>query len=62
VEKPRLRFAEDILVPVPAKPEAKSKKRKKKDNQGKKSADDGIRLRKLRRESEIDTDIGDEEY
>ena len=62
VEKPRLRFAEDILVPVPTKPEAKSKKRKKKDNQGKKSADDGIRLRKLRRESEIDTDIGDEEY
>jgi len=62
VEKPQLRFAEDILVPVPTKPEAKSKKRKKKDNQGKKSADDGIRLRKLRRESEIDTDIGDEEY
>ncbi|MBA7713101.1 Transcription termination/antitermination protein NusA [subsurface metagenome] len=62
VKKPQLRFAEDILVPVPAKPEAKSKKRKKKDNQGKKSADDGIRLRKLRRESEIDTDIGDEEY
>jgi len=62
VKKPQLRFAEDILVPVPTKPEAKSKKRKKKDNQGKKSADDGIRLRKLRRESEIDTDIGDEEY
>ena len=62
VKKPQLRFAEDILVPVPTKPEAKSKKRKKKGNQGKKSADDGIRLRKLRRESEIDTDIGDEEY
>jgi len=62
VKKPQLRFAEDILVPVPTKPEAKSKKRKKKDNQGKKSADDGIRLRKLRRESEIDIGIGDEEY
>ncbi len=62
IEKPRLRFAEDILVSVPTKPEAKSKKRKKKSNQGKKSADDGIRLRKLRRESEIDIDIGDEEY
>ena len=62
VKKPQLRFAEDILVPVPTKPEAKSKKRKKKDNQGKKSADDGIRLRKLRRESAIDTGIGDEEY
>lgn len=62
IEKPRLRFAEDILVSVPTKPEAKSKKRKKKSNQGKKSADDGIRLRKLRRESDIDIDIGDEEY
>ena len=61
-KKPQLRFAEDILVSVPAKPEAKSKKRKKKGAQGKKSADDGIRLRKLRRESKIDIDIGDEEY
>jgi N utilization substance protein A len=60
IEKPQLRFAEDILVSVPTKPEAKSKKRKKKSNQGKKGADDGIRLRKLRRESDID--IGDEEY
>jgi len=62
IEKPQLRFAEDILVSVPTKPEAKSKKRKKKGNQGKKSADDGVRLKKLRRESEIDIDIGDEEY
>jgi len=62
IEKPQLRFAEDILVSVPTKPEDKSKKRKKKSNQGKKSADDGVRLRKLHRESEIDIDIGDEEY
>lgn len=62
IEKPQIRFAEDILVSVPAKPEAKSKKRKKKGTQGKKTADDGIRLKKLRRESEIDVDIGDEEY
>ena len=62
IKKPQLRFAEDILVSVPTKPEAKSKKRKKKSNQGKKSADDGVRLKKLRRGSEIDMDIGDEEY
>ena len=62
IEKPPIRFAEDILVSVPAKPEAKSKKRKKKSTQGKKTTDDGIRLKKLRRESEIDVDIGDEEY
>ena len=62
IEKPRLRFAEDILVSVPTKPEAKSKKRKKKGIQGKKSADDGVRLRKLCRGSEIDIDTGDEEY
>jgi N utilization substance protein A len=62
IEKPQLRFAEDILVSVPTKPEAKPKKKKKKGNQGKKSADDGVRLRRLRRDSEIDMDIGDEEY
>ncbi len=62
IKKPQLRFAEDILTSVPTKPEAKSRKRKKKGNQDKKSADDGIKLRKLRREPEIDIDIGDEEY
>ncbi|HEX74576.1 MAG TPA: transcription termination/antitermination protein NusA [Dehalococcoidia bacterium] len=62
IEKPQLRFAEDILVSVPTKPEAKSRKKKKKGNQYKKSADDGIKLRKLRRESEIDTDTSDEDY
>jgi len=61
VEKPHLRFAEDILVSGPTKPEAKSRKRKKKSPQGRKSDEDGIRLRKLRRESEISIDE-DEEY
>ncbi len=52
-KKPRLRFAEDILVSPPTKPETKSRKRKKKSPQDRKSDEDGIRLRKLRREPEI---------
>jgi len=60
VEKPRLRFAEDILVSAPAKPEAKAKKRKKKDIRGKESAEDGIKLKKLRRGVEVPVD--EEEY
>jgi len=59
VEKPKLRFAEDILVSGPAKPEAKSKKRKKKGIQGRESAEDGIKLRKLGRGPEVSID---EEY
>ena len=57
-EKPQLRFGEDILVSVPTKPEAKPRKKKKgtKDRTG----EDGIRLKKRRRELEIPTD--DEEY
>ncbi len=59
VDKPQLRFAEDILVSKPTKPGAKSRKRKKKGAQGKESAEDGIRLRKMRRLPEI-ADEGEE--
>ncbi len=59
VKKPQLRFAEDILVSPPTKPEAKSRKRKKKSPPGRKSDEDGIRLKKLRREPEVSID---EEY
>ncbi|GAG62015.1 unnamed protein product, partial [marine sediment metagenome] len=45
-EKPQVRFAEDILVPGPTKPETKSKKRKKKGTKGEGRAEDGIRLKK----------------
>ncbi|MDI6815460.1 MAG: transcription termination factor NusA, partial [Dehalococcoidales bacterium] len=43
VDKPMLRFAEDILIPALTKPEAKSKKLKKKDTWAKDRAEDGIR-------------------
>ena len=58
-EKVRVRFAEDILVSVPSKPEAKSKK-KRKGTQGKDVAEDGIKLKKRRRGLEVP--IGEEEY
>jgi len=60
-EKSPLRFAEDIMVPRPAKSTAKSPKaKKKKTTYGKESAVDGIKLRKARRgESDISED---EEY
>jgi len=61
VKKPQVRFAEDILVPGPTKPEPKSKKRKKKGTKGKERAEDGIRLKKVRRGAEIPVDE-DEEY
>ncbi|MFB0558959.1 MAG: transcription termination factor NusA [Dehalococcoidales bacterium] len=60
-KKPRLRFAEDILVPAPTKPEAKSRKRKKKTSPDRKGDEDGIRLKRLRREPEIPVDE-EEEY
>ncbi len=59
-KKPQLRFAEDILVSGPTKPEAKSRKRKKKSPPGRESAEDGIKLKRLRREPEIP--IEEEEY
>ncbi|MBA7479375.1 Transcription termination/antitermination protein NusA [subsurface metagenome] len=61
VEKPQVRFAEDILVPGPTKPETKSKKRKKKGTKGKGRAEDGIRLKKQRREPEIPIDEDEED-
>ena len=61
-KKPELRFAEDILVAKPTKPEAKPKKKKKKKGiGGRESAEDGIKLKKVRRGAE--TPVGeDEEY
>ena len=60
-EKPQLRFAEDIMAPRPAKAAAKTSKakKKKKGAYGKESAEDGIKLRKGRREVDIEED---EEY
>ena len=51
-EKPRLRFVEDISVPGPVKPAAKAK-RKKKGTYAKVRAEDGIKLKKRRREPDI---------
>ena len=48
-EKPQIRFVEDISVPGPVKPTAKPK-RKKKGTYAKVSAEDGIKLKKRRRE------------
>jgi N utilization substance protein A len=59
-DKSQLRFAEDIWTSAPTKPEAQPKKRKKKGTQTRKSAEDGIRLKKQRREAEIPLD--EEEY
>jgi len=60
-EKAQIRFAEDILVSPSAKPGAKSRKKKKKGTQGKGSAEDGIRIKKLRRASEsLEIDEGEE--
>ncbi|MBA7476505.1 Transcription termination/antitermination protein NusA [subsurface metagenome] len=55
VSKPQLRFAEDIFVAGPTKPEAKSRK-KKKGTQVKDKAEDGIKIKKLRRAAEISID------
>jgi len=55
-KKPRLRFAEDILVHGPTKPQAKPKKKKKKSAPDKESDEDGGRVKKLRRELEIPMD------
>ncbi len=60
LEKPQLRFAEDVLVSGPTKPVAKSRKKKKKGAY-ERGADDGIRLKKQRRETGIlDEDEGEE--
>ncbi len=58
-EKTELRFAEDILGPKPAKPENKAKK-KKKGAYAKEGAEDGIRIKKRRRNADL---VGqDEEF
>jgi len=58
-EKPQLRFAEEILVAGPSKPETKSRKKKKKGARGKEGDEDSIRVAKLRRGIEF---TEDEEY
>jgi N utilization substance protein A len=60
-EKVELKFAEDITVPTPVKTGAKPKKKKKKGTTVKEKAEDGIRIKKLRRVSQDIADY-DEEY
>jgi len=60
-EKATLRFAEEVVIPAPVKPGTKSKKKKRKGAPGKGSAEDGIKIKKLRRTLEtldIDEDEG----
>jgi len=60
-EKTELKFTEDIMAPPTAKPGSKPRGSKKKGTQQKETAEDGIKLKKLRRMSKaIETD--DEEY
>ena len=62
-EKAKIRFAEEIMIPQPIKPGAKSKKKKKKGAPGKGSAEDGIKIKKLRRTpGTIELNGEDEEY
>ncbi len=58
-KKAELRFAEDILTPGPPKPETKSKKKKKKGAKGKEREENGVKLRKVRKQ-EISIDDEDE--
>ena len=57
LEKPQIRFAEDVLVFGPTKPVAKVRKKKKKDT-GDRGADEGVRLRKRSQKPEL---FGEEE-
>jgi len=60
---PKLRFAEDVLGPAPTKAVSKSKsKKKKKKGAPERSAEDGVRIRKQRREREIFDEEEGEEY
>ena len=63
-EKPKLRFAEDIMAPRPAKSGTKAGKgkKKKKATHGKESAEDGIKLRKGRRDAGFTTTEEEEYY
>ena len=60
-DKPRLRFAEDTMLPGKARAETKTKKKKKKGAPGKESAEDGVKLKKRRRGAAITVEE-DEEY
>jgi N utilization substance protein A len=61
--KAKIRFAEEIMIPQPIKPGAKSKKKKKRGAPGKESAEDGIKIKKLRRmPGPIEVNGEDEEY
>ncbi len=61
-EKPLIRFAEDILPRSPAKTKTKSKKKKKKDYQDdERNEEEGIIVRKSRRDVDISLD-DDEDY
>jgi N utilization substance protein A len=61
-EKGEIRFAEDISVPPPVKPGARSRKGKK-GGRGKASAEDGIKIKRRRRVSKtLEIDEGEEEY
>ncbi len=51
--KPGLRFAEDIMGPKPDKPADKAKKKKKKGVSAKEGAEDGIRIKKRRRGTDL---------
>jgi len=60
-EKPQLRFAEDIMVPRRARPTSKTGKTKKKKKGGyaKDTSEDGVKVRKGRRDYEIMEDEED---
>lgn len=57
----KLRFAEDVLGPAPTKATSKSKKKKKK-GAPERIAEDGVKIRKQRREREIFDEEEGEEY
>ncbi len=58
-EKPQLRFAEDILISAPTKPQSKTKKKKKKGSQDRDSDEEKVRGRRARRD--VEPDFGDED-
>ncbi len=60
LEKPQIRFAEDVLVSGPTKPVAKSKRRKKKETR-ERSVEDGAKPRKRRQREEVFSEE-EEEY
>ena len=52
LEKPQIRFAEDVLVSGPTKPVAKSKRKKKKETR-ERSVEDGARPKRRRQREEV---------